>query len=211
MKKELLHSETAKNLMRAFAGESQARNRYTFAASAARKAGLYSISEIFRFTADQEKEHAEIFYKHLTSLAGETLHIDGGYPVDIAPDVETLLTMAAHNEYEESDVVYRSFGETARVEGFLTVAASFFSIAAIERLHGNRFSEVARLVSTGKWLAGDGTEPFLCLNCGHIHTAKEVPSVCPVCQHDRGYFIRMSLAPYTSEALLRVSENTAKM
>jgi len=211
MKKELLHSETAKNLMRAFAGESQARNRYTFAAGEAKKAGLYAVSEIFRFTADQEKEHAEIFYKHLSSLAGETLHIDGGYPVDIADDVVSLLSMAAHNEYEESDVVYRAFGETAREEGFLTVAASFFAIAAIEKLHGNRFSEVARLLSSGKWLTGDGEEPFLCLNCGHIYTGKEVPSLCPVCQHDRGYFIRMSLAPYTAETLLRLSENTAKM
>ena len=211
MKKELLHSETAKNLMRAFAGESQARNRYTFAAGEAKKAGLYAVGEIFRFTADQEKEHAEIFYKHLSSLAGETLHIDGGYPVDIADDVASLLSMAAHNEYEESDVVYRAFGETAREEGFLSVAASFFAIAAIEKLHGNRFSEAARLISSGKWLTGDGEEGFLCLNCGHIYTGKEVPSVCPVCQHDRGYFIRMSLAPYTAETLLRLSENTAKM
>ena len=211
MQKELLGSETAKNLMRAFAGESQARNRYTFAAGVAKKSGLYAISEIFRFTAEQEKEHAEIFYKHLSSLAGETLHIDGGYPVDISDDVGVLLSAASHNEYEESDIVYRAFGETARSEGFLTVAASFFSIAAIEKIHGNRFAEVARLLSSGKWFTGDGEEPFLCLNCGHIHKGKEVPSVCPVCQHDRGYFIRTSLAPYTSAALLRLSENTVKM
>lgn len=211
MQKELLGSETAKNLMRAFAGESQARNRYTFAAGVAKKSGLYAISEIFRFTAEQEKEHAEIFYKHLSALAGKTLHIDGGYPVDISDDVSVLLSAASHNEYEESDVVYRAFGETAREEGFLTVAASFFAIAAIEKVHGNRFAEVARLLSSGKWFTGDGEEPFLCLNCGHIHKGKEVPSVCPVCQHDRGYFIRTSLAPYTSVSLLRLSENTVKM
>ena len=102
-------SETAKNLMRAFAGESQARNRYTLAAGQAKKEKQYVLSAVFKFTADQEKEHAEIFYGHLTELAGENLFIDGGYPVDISQDLAKLLRMAEHNEFEEHDDVYKHF------------------------------------------------------------------------------------------------------
>ncbi len=97
---EFKNSETKDNLMRAFAGESQARNRYTFAASQAQKDGLHVISAIFAFTASQEKEHAEIFYNHLKEMAGETIFIDGGYPIDISEDISELLSMAQHNEYE---------------------------------------------------------------------------------------------------------------
>ena len=108
------NSETKDNLMRAFAGESQARNRYTFAASQAKKEKLHVIEAVFTYTANQEKEHAEIFYKHLKELAGETIHVDGGYPVDITEDISKLLRMAQHNEYEEHDPIYKSFGETAK-------------------------------------------------------------------------------------------------
>ena len=101
-------SETKKNLMRAFAGESQARNRYTIAAAQAKKEGLDAIAAIFLYTADQEKEHAEIFYKHLTEAAGETIEIDGTYPVDIANSTAELLRMGQHNEYEEHDDVYQA-------------------------------------------------------------------------------------------------------
>ena len=111
-------SETLQNLMRSFAGESQARNRYTFAADLCQKQGLYVLKAIFKFTADQEKEHAEIFYNHMKQVAGETVHIDGGYPVDLSNEVVDLQRKAQHNEYEEFDPVYKSFGETAREEGF---------------------------------------------------------------------------------------------
>ena len=114
MSVEFAKSRTKDNLMRAFAGESQARNRYTFAASQAKKNGLQVISAVFAFTADQEKEHAEIFYNHLKELAGGTILIDGGYPVDFSDDIAVLLEMARHNEYEEHDSVYKVFGETAR-------------------------------------------------------------------------------------------------
>ena len=119
------NSETRKNLMRAFAGESQARNRYTFAAAQAKKEKLHVIEAVFTYTANQEKEHAEIFYNHLKELSGETIHIDGGYPVDFSADVSKLLRMAQHNEYEEHEPVYKTFGEKAREEGFVQVAASF--------------------------------------------------------------------------------------
>ena len=207
---EFYESETAKNLMRAFAGESQARNRYTIAAGEAKKQGMHAVHELFLFTAAQEKEHAEIFYRHLSPLTGKNILIEGGYPVDISDSLSELLSMAAHNEYEEHDSVYKAFGETARSEGFLEVAASFFGIAKIEKLHGDRFSEVSRLLSEGKWFVSDVETGFMCLNCGHVYTGREVPPVCPVCHHDRGYFIRASLAPYSSDAFLKLSAEAAK-
>ena len=121
-------SETAKNLMRAFAGESQARNRYTMAASQAKANGLYVIETVFTFTADREKEHAKLFYRHLKDMAGETIAIDGGYPVDIDPEITKLLRMAQHNEMEEYGDVYKHFGDTAKQEGFTVVGNLFFTI-----------------------------------------------------------------------------------
>ena len=189
-------SVTKDNLMRAFAGESQARNRYTFAAAQAQKSGLQVISAVFAFTASQEKEHAEIFYHHLQELAGSTIFIDGGYPVDLSDNVADLLSKAQHNEYEEHDSVYKSFGETARQEGFDQIASSFLQIAAIEKVHGDRFGRDAQLISEGKLCVSDVEEEWMCLNCGYIFKDKAAPSVCPVCRHDRGYFIRFELAPY---------------
>lgn len=182
--------------MRAFAGESQARNRYTFAASQAKKKKLYIISEIFIFTANQEKEHAEIFYEHLKDLAGENIHVDGSYPVDISGDVSKLLRMAAHNEYEEYDPVYRSFGDIANEEGFEKVATSFHKIAEIEKTHGDRFAKFADLIEKNKLFVSDVEQGWMCLNCGYVYRGKEVPKECPVCDHDRGYFIRLDLNPF---------------
>ena len=193
---EFSESKTKENLMRAFAGESQARNRYTFAASQAKKNGLYVISAIFAFTASQEKEHAEIFYNHLKEMAGESIFIDGGYPVDISEDVCTLLEMAQHNEYEEHDDVYKSFGEKAKEEGFSRIAASFMMIAEIEKTHGDRFGRYAKLLKEGKLFVSDVELEWMCLNCGYVHKGPGAPAICPVCQHDQGYFIRFELAPY---------------
>ena len=150
MSKQLKESETLKNLMRSFAGESQARNRYTFAAGLCQKQQLHVLEAIFTFTAGQEKEHAEIYYNHMKDVAGETVQIDGGYPVDITNDVVQLLRRAQHNEYEEFDPVYAGFADTARKEGFPEVAASFQQIAKIEQTHGNRFCQFADLLEAGK-------------------------------------------------------------
>ena len=116
-KVDFAKSETLQNLMRAFAGESQARNRYTFAAAQARRENLYVVECVFNYTAGQEKEHAEVFYNFLSSEAGETIAIDGDYPVDISKNTVGLLRMAQHNEYEEHDDVYKAFAETADSEG----------------------------------------------------------------------------------------------
>lgn len=187
------NSETKDNLMRAFAGESQARNRYTFASSLAKKNGLYVISAIFAFTANQEKEHAEIFYNHLKEMAGETIFVDGGYPVDITDDVSELLRKAQHNEYEEHDPIYKVFGDKAAEEGFPAIAGSFHKIAEIEKTHGDRFGKYATMLQEGTLFVSEVETEWMCLNCGFVYKGTSAPAKCPVCLHDQGYFIRVEL------------------
>ncbi|MCI9052749.1 MAG: rubrerythrin family protein [Lachnospiraceae bacterium] len=190
------NSETKDNLMRAFAGESQARNRYTFSAYQAKKEKLPIIEKIFLFTAEQEKEHAEIFYRHLKELAGDTIQVDGGYPVDLYDNVIDLLKAAQHNEYQEHDDVYKKFGEIAREEGFLKAAASFELIAGIEKIHGDRFGYYLNLMEQNKLFVSEVKCGWICLNCGYIYEGEKVPEKCPVCQAEQGYFIRVELSPY---------------
>lgn len=189
-------SQTKYNLLRAFAGESQARNRYTFAAGTVKKQNLYVIEAIFKFTANQEKEHAQIFYNYLKEFAGENIAIDGTYPIDLYDTPLQLLRAAQHNEFEEYDHVYKSFGATANEEGFTAIANSFVNIAGIEQTHGQRFQLFGDLLEKNQLFVADVEEKWMCLNCGYIFTGKEVPAKCPVCSHDKGYFIRLSLAPY---------------
>ena len=196
MAADFKNSETMKNLMKAFAGESQARNRYTFGASQAKAQKLHVVEAVFQFTANQEKEHAEIFYNHLKSMAGETIKIDGGYPVDITESIVQLLRYAQHNEYEEHDPVYKTFGDIAKEEGFPMVAASIHNIAAIEKTHGDRFGKLADMLEQNKLFVSDVACAWMCLNCGYIYNGQNVPEMCPVCQHDKGYFIRLTMAPY---------------
>ena len=194
-----INSVTKENLMRAFAGESQARNRYTFAASLAKKKDLYVVSAVFGFTADQEKEHAEIFYQHLKELAGQNIFIDGGYPVDISEKVEDLLKMAKHNEYEEYNDVYKGFAEKAEEEGFNKIAASFRMIAEIEKIHGDRFDRFARMLEEGSLFVSDVKTEWMCLNCGYVYTGTKAPNICPVCDHSQGFFIRFDLIPFVNK------------
>ncbi|MEY8338833.1 rubrerythrin [Lachnospiraceae bacterium 62-35] len=192
------NSETAKNLMRAFAGESQARNRYTFAAAMAQKEKLPVIQAVFAFTAGQEKEHAEIFYNYLSTMSGETIHIDGGYPVDIYSKTIDLLKSARHNEYEEHDKVYSNFSEIAKEEGFAQISNTFQMIGKIEKVHGDRFQMFADFMERNQLFVADVETKWMCLNCGHVHTGLNAPELCPVCHHEQGYFIRLELAPYTN-------------
>ena len=201
MSVELKDSETLKNLMRAFAGESQARNRYTFAAGVCRQQGLQVLEAVFLFTAGQEKEHAEIFYNHMKEAAGGTVHIDGGYPVDLTRDAAQLLRRAQHNELEEADTVYHAFAATAREEGFAAVAASFEKIAAIEAAHGGRFDRYAQLLEAGELFVSQARCGWMCLNCGHIYEGLQVPEACPVCHHGQGFFIRLEMAPWGGVSL----------
>lgn len=137
----LKDSQTKINLMRAFAGESQARNRYTFGASQAKKENLAVVEKNFLYTADQERAHAKVFYNHLKELSGSTIHIDGGYPVEIFDNILQTLKAAQHDEYEEWEEVYKSFANTAKEEGFMAVANSFEKISNIEKIHGDRFGD----------------------------------------------------------------------
>lgn len=189
-------SETHKNLMRAFAGESQARNRYTFAASAAKKQNLYVIEAVFKFTADQEKEHAKIFFDHLKEMANEEVMIDAAYPVETYTDIKEILKNARDNEHKEFDQVYKTFAKTAQEEGFMGIAYSFEEIAKVEKIHSDRFAHFLDLIEKNELFVSNTETGFMCLNCGHIVTAKEAPQVCPVCKHDQGYFIRLELVPY---------------
>lgn len=197
MSVDFKNSQTKDNLMRAFAGESQARNRYTFAAAEAIKQKQHMIADVFLFTANQEKEHADIFYQHLNELAGQNICVDGKYPIDISTDIITLLKSAHHNEYEEFEDVYQNFANVASEEGFLKVAQDFKNIAAIEKIHGDRFNELAMLLEKNELYVSSVTCRWMCLNCGHIYEGTQVPEKCPVCDHDQGYFIRVELAPFT--------------
>lgn len=189
------NSQTRENLMRSFAGECQARTRYDFASQQLSQK-LYVVSALFKFTAKQEREHAEIFYNHLQSLSGETVQISGGYPVDFANEAAKLLRMAAHNENEEHDVVYASFGEIAREEGFAKIAQDFENIAKIEKTHARRFECFAKLIEEGKLFVSDVSTKWLCLNCGFVIEGTQAPPVCPVCNHNQGYYIRLELTPW---------------
>lgn len=195
--KELKNSETAKNLMRAFAGESQARNRYTFAAGVSKKKNLPVLEAVFTFTANQEKEHAEIFYGYLQDMAGEVIEIDGSYPVNLSQNPLDLLKAAKHNEFEEHDVVYKDFGDAAIKEGFDIIGETFHRIAEIEKIHGERFGLFADLLEKNQLFVSEVETGWMCLNCGYVHHGTSAPPACPVCKHEQGYFIRLELAPYT--------------
>lgn len=198
MESALKNSITAKNLMRAFAGESQARNRYTIAASVAKKEGLPVIEQVFLYTANQEKEHAELFYKFLKELSGETIHIDGGYPIDMGDKTVDLLRSAEHNEFEEYDVVYKDFGDVALKEGFDRIGHVFHMVADVEKTHGDRFGIFANLLESSRLFASEEDTEWVCLNCGYIYEGKIAPKYCPVCEHEQGYFVRLEQAPYAN-------------
>ena len=194
-----LHSQTRENLMRAFAGESQARNRYTFAASAARKEKLEAVARVFEFTADQERAHAKVFYDLLLPSAGQNIAIDGNYPIDLSDKTLDLLKAARHNEYEEFEHDYAAFAEIAHREGFDLIGGQFQLIAQIEKTHGDRFGLLAELLEKGTLFGEDNhQEVWMCLNCGEIITASLAPQVCPVCRHGQGYYVRLDMAPYTA-------------
>lgn len=188
--------------MRAFAGESQARNRYAFSAEFAKEHGLYALSEMFLFTASQEQAHAKVFYDHLKELSGNTIHIDGGYPVEIFDNMIEFLEAAKHNEYSEYESVYADFAKVAEEEKYPAIAASFSNIAKIEKIHGDRFDLFLKYLKEDKLFKDEKKTAWFCINCGHVHYGTQAPEKCPVCQHDRGYFIRADMIAYTPEKII---------
>ncbi len=196
MSVDFMSSETKINLMKAFAGESQARNRYTFAAAAARKAGLYAVEGVFLYTAGQEKEHAEIFFNHLNKADGENICIEAGFPVETYGDILKSLKNAKHNEYEEYEEVYPSFAKTAEREGFYAIASSFNQIAEIEKTHGDRFQKYADAIMENRLFESETEIEWVCLNCGHTYRGTKALEKCPVCMHEKGYFMKAEYSPY---------------
>lgn len=190
-------SETRQNLMRAFSGESQARNRYTFAAGLARKQNLHVLESVFIFTANQEEQHGKLYYNQLEQISGQSVAISATYPVDIFPDMLRHLRAAQHNEYEEWDHDYAGFAKIAKEEGFDKVAHLFSGIADIEKTHGDRFGRFADLLEQGKLFVSDVKCEWMCLKCGHIVNSTMAPASCPICHHPQGYFVRVEMAPFT--------------
>lgn len=190
------NSETHRNLLRAFAGESQARNRYTFAAGMAKKKNLQVVEAVFTFTANQEEAHAKVFYQKLDALAGKHIAIDGTYPIDLYPDILAHLRAAQHNEYQEWEHDYAGFAKVANQEGFPEIAKTFDMIAQVEKTHGDRFGTFADLLESGKLFVAETEVKWMCLKCGHVVESTMAPAVCPICKHPQGYFVRLELAPF---------------
>ena len=185
MAKSIKGTQTEINLMKAFAGESQARMRYTYFASAAKKEGLVQISKIFEETAAQEKEHGKRFFKF---LEGGSVEITESFPAGTISDTLTNLKAAAAGEsYEWSDL-YPSFAKVAREEGFPQIAATFEAISISEKQHDKRFKDLAENLEAGRVFKRNGTVTWRCLNCGYLHEAEEAPKVCPACLHPQAYF-----------------------
>ena len=178
-------TETEKNLLAAFAGESQARNRYTYFASAAKKEGLVQISQIFEETANQEKEHAKRFFKF---LEGGELEVTASFPAgQIGTTLENLKAAAAGEEYEWTQM-YPAFAKTARAEGFEKIAQAFEAICIAEKQHGKRYADLATNLEEGRVFKRNGKITWRCINCGYLHEADEAPKVCPACLHAQSYF-----------------------
>lgn len=185
MGKSVKGTETEKNLLRAFAGESQARTRYTFFASKAKKEGYEQIAGVFLETAEQEKEHAERFFKF---LEGGMVHIDGTFPAGkIGTTAENLLA-AAEGEHEEWGELYPAWADIAEAEGFTAIAVVFRNIAKVESEHETRYRTLLKRVEEEGVFKRDEPIEWQCRNCGYVHSGTEAPEMCPACAHPQAYF-----------------------
>jgi rubrerythrin len=177
--------KTEKNLMAAFAGESQARNRYTYFASAARKEGFEQIANIFTETAENEKEHAKVFFKH---LEGGDVEIVAAYPAGIIKDTKSNLEAAAAGEKMEWTALYANFAKIAREEGFNDIAISFEQISKVEKFHESRYRKLITDITSGEVFNKKVVMKWHCINCGYIYEGTEAPKECPACKHPQAYY-----------------------
>lgn len=184
--KSLKGSKTEKNVLLSFAGESQARNRYSYFASQAKSEGYEQIAAIFLDTADNEKEHAKVFFKLLEG--GEPLTITGAFPAGIIGDTKANLKAAAEGEMFENTKMYPEFAGIAEVEGFPEIASTFKLISSVEKGHENRYRALLRNLEEGTVFKKSGKVFWRCRNCGYIHEGTEAPDECPACQHPRAYY-----------------------
>jgi rubrerythrin len=185
MSKNLKGTKTEKNLLAAFAGESQARTRYTFFASAAEKEGYLQMGAVFTETADNEKEHAKRFFKH---LEGGKVEIIATYPAGIIGTTAQNLLAAAEGEHEEWTALYVDAAGVARQEGFPEVAETFENIAKVETQHEQRFRKLLANIESSKVFKKEKPVEWKCRNCGYVHTGNEAPVSCPACRHPQKYF-----------------------
>lgn len=184
--KSVKGTETEKNLLKAFAGESQAKNRYTFYEKVARKEGYEKIADYFAETWRNEEEHAKLFFKH---LEGGMVEICGAsYPAGVISNTLDNLHEAAAGELEEWGELYPHFGDVAEKEGFPEIARLFRRIAAIEKTHADRYTALANMVQDKAVFQKEEDVVWRCMKCGHIHIGKDAPKVCPVCTHPQAYF-----------------------
>ncbi len=184
MEKSLKGTKTEKNLLKAFAGESQARNRYEFFASVAKKEGYEQIANIFMETASQEKEHAKRFFKF---LEGGMVEITAGYPAGKISTTKDNLKAAAEGENEEWTKIYPEFAEIAREEGFTEVSAAFKLIAKVETEHERRYLKLLQNISEDKVFIKKGKVWWKCMNCGYVYESEKAADICPVCQHPKSF------------------------
>jgi len=178
-------SQTEKNLLTAFSGESQARNRYTFFAKQARKDGYVQMADIFEETANQEKEHAKRLFKF---LEGGEVEITGSFPAGTIADTATNLKEAAGGEHYEWTEMYPTFAATAREEGFEEIAGVFEAIAVAEKQHEKRYVDLRNNIEKGVVFTREAEVTWRCRNCGYLHTGANAPDVCPACAHPRAHF-----------------------
>lgn len=178
-------TQTEKNLLAAFAGESQARNRYTYFASVAKKEGYEQIAAIFLDTADNEKEHAKMFFQ---LLEGGDVEITASYPAGVIGDTAANLEAAARGERMEWTTIYKDFAGIAKQEGFPHIAAVFTEIAEVEEQHERRYLKLLANVRSGKVFERDEEVEWRCRNCGYVHKGKSAPKICPACRHPQAYY-----------------------
>ena len=182
--KILKGSKTEQNLINAFAGESQARNRYSFFAKQAKKDGYEQIAEIFLITAENEKEHAKLFYEHIGNTVG---HVNSDYPFELGTTKENLES-AINGEKEEWSILYPEGEKVAREEGFDNIADTFHHVIEAEKHHEKRYSKLLENVKDGEVFKKGSIVVWKCRNCGHIVVGTEAPKVCPVCNHPQSFF-----------------------
>jgi rubrerythrin len=185
MGKSIKGTKTEKNLLAAFAGESQARNRYTYFASAARKEGLEQIANIFAETAENEKEHAKVFFKH---LEGGEVTITAAYPAGAIKDTKSNLEAAAAGENMEWTTLYSDFAKTAKEEGFPEVARSFEQISKVEKFHEARYRKLIANIENKEVFKRGSPVKWHCINCGYVAEGKEPPNECPACKHPQAFY-----------------------
>ena len=183
--KSIKGTETEKNLLKSFAGESQARMRYTYFAKVAKTEGFEQISAIFLETAEQEKAHAKKYFGH---LEGGDVEITAKYPAGVIGTTLENLMAAAAGEHEEWTELYPHFADVAEAEGFLNIAATFRKITAVEIQHEKRYLRLLEHVITGTVFSREEETSWQCRECGHIHVGKEAPKACPTCAHPQAYF-----------------------